>query len=310
MKLNLLPTYVGKERANKTAVILSILMVLASVLASLGMIFYSQQALAKNRAAVEAMRPRAQATVDTAAQADTIVQQAQGIMTNTQLAERMIAHNAKYPRFYTEFFRFIPPFYRLTSISAVGIDDKTSTVTMTGTLQTYQQYSDLVIAMLRNPKVSSVARAGFVSNDMFVPNISSGSQLGEPIRPGEQPIPDDSMQRLAFFEARGSVPPAQGVGGFGQDPNVPRTAMPNSSLVTVVVTVAEDLRTPNPRQTLGGGGGGAAAPGGFGGGPPVGFGGPPGGFGGPPPGAVGTGGPAGAAAGGPAGRRGGQFDDE
>jgi hypothetical protein len=164
----------------------------------------------------------------------------------------MIAHNTVYPNLYENLIRNNPPFFRWTSITATPINNEQATVTVTGTLTTYQQYADLMLALMRNPIVLSVSRQGYTSTDQFVPAIVPTDQSGKPRRPGETPIPDDPLERLAYFQAQGGSQQAgfTGEGNFGTGTESVRLAKPGDSLVTVSMVVKANLLVPNPRQTL------------------------------------------------------------
>lgn len=323
MKLNLLPTYVTKGKATRTAVIVSILLFLICVGLAIGMSVTAQARLTADKGVEEQMRPRAQAVVDTYDYANQVVNDPKvtQVMRNTALAQAMIAHNAKYPNFYNRFLRYIPPFFRLTSIQATAVsggDSPSSTVTMTGILKSYQQYADLMLALLRYPDAVSVGRAGYLSTDPFVPPLTADNQSGRAFKPGEPQLPTDPLERLRVLSSQSFSPPGYtGQGGFGSGTTGPRGVSPGYSQITVTMTVKNNLQVPDIVGTMSqSGGGSAAAPaaGGFagfsgpGGGPggPPGFGGPPGmggppGFGGPPgmppgampPGMGGAGAPAG-----------------
>ncbi|HEY0868710.1 MAG TPA: hypothetical protein VGE01_15100, partial [Fimbriimonas sp.] len=204
MKLNLLPTYVTKGKATRTAVIVSIIVFLASVAAAIGMSWAASELLAQNKNAEAKMREKAQATVDTYAYAASITQDptVTQVLRNTALAQAMIAHNAKYPNFYNKFTRYIPPFFRLTSIQAVPNDAETATVTMNGALRSYQQYADLMLLLMRYPGAVSVGRSGFQSTDPVVPPVSPSNPTGRPMKPGETPLPQDPLERLQFLQSQ------------------------------------------------------------------------------------------------------------
>ena len=296
MKLNLLPAYVGKEKATKVAWVLMALISVASIAVAVLLNVYSAGELAKARERNEDLRPRAQAVVDEAAKADALLagQDAQQIVKNILLADAMKAHNTVYADLYDEVRRYVPGFFRVISMSAQPLDAQNAAITLTGTVRTHQEYADLMLALLRFPEAASVSRSGYQITSPFVPSLTEFDQTGRPIRPGETQIPDDPMQRLEYFLARGSVTGFTGAGGFGTGPG-PRGAMPDASVVNVVLTVPRALQTPDPTATLSGAG---AAGGGFGG-----FGGPGGamgGFGAPGMGIPGRGLP-GAPPGGPAG---------
>jgi hypothetical protein len=300
MKLNLLPTYVSKGKATKTAAVISVLLVFASVACSVMMSVAVNQRLQVDKQVMEDMRLKADNTVKTYDHAKELVDDPKvaQLIRNTGLANAMISHNDVYPNFYNRFLRYIPSFFRLTSIQATPNDKDSSTVTMTGVLKTYQQYADLMLALLRYPNAVSVGRQGFQSRDKVVQPLSASNPTGTALRPGEAPVPQDPLQQLQYFQGQNFAPRGYtGVGNFGAEGIGTRSAMTDYSLITVTMTVKDNLQVPDIAGTLSQSGGGAAsaqtvsAPGGppFGG--PGGMPGMPGGggppMGGPPAGAVG-----------------------
>jgi hypothetical protein len=287
MKLNLLPATVNKGAKARNAVIGSVILVLAGIGASAFMITSSAAELAAVKQQVAETRPRAEKALQTAQQAETIIVQANGVVLNAKLAQAMIKHNDKYPALYNELLDKIPSFFRVTSLRATPIDATSSQITMEGTLETYQQYADLMLALLRFPGTTAVGRNQYVTTEQVVPAITEIDQTARPRRLNEAPIPDDPLERLTYFQAQASTPTYQGVGNYGSPTDDTRFALPDSSLITVTMVVTRDLRVPDVRATLSQSGGAAPATttaGGFPGG---------GGF----PGAPGTGAPMGAPAG-------------
>jgi hypothetical protein len=300
MKLNLVPTYVSKERQGRTAILGSAAIAIVGIVVAVLLSTSSRKALQSAIQANSDSKGPAATAADTAAQADTILNDPKSVqlIRNASLAEAMNKHSDVFPDFYTnDILPYVPPFYRLTSISAQAIDGSTCSVTMTGTLKTFAEYGDLVLALMRIKGASSVSRQGFSMNQYIVPNLTPNDQTGTPHRINEGPVPDDPVDRLAYYESLGTPPPGYlNEGNYGSGEIVARGAAPEESLVTVVVTVAKNLQTPEPRETLQSGGGGAAPALGGLGGPGLGGPGMPTGFGGPgAPGGVS--GPAGAPAG-------------
>lgn len=286
MKLNLLPTYVSKGNQAKTATVVSVLLALLGVLGAVGLIFISKGQLRDARADAESKLEQAARAVATSKQADVVVNDAQMIIRNINLADAMLKHSDVYPDLYRDLKPYIPGFFRVTQMSAAANGPEMATVTLTGTLKTYQQYADLMIALYRIPGAVTVSRGGYNNVDPYIPNLTETDRYGRPIRPGQGNIPEDPYQRLAYFQAQGGVTGFTGEGGFGTgDTTQPRGAMPGYSLVTVSIVLPRNLQAPDPRATLQAQGGAAAgaAPGGVApmGGRP---GGPPmmGGPGGPP----------------------------
>jgi hypothetical protein len=322
MKLNLVPTYVSKERQGRTAIFGAVMLAVLGIVGAVMLTSSSKAALDVAHNENTNSIPPAQAAVDTSNQADTIIASAAQIIKDTNLAQAMIDHNDVFPDFYTnQIIPYIPPFFRINTLSAQPIDGETSVVTMVGTLKSFHQYADLALALMRIPGAVSVGRNGFTGEQFMVPALTPQDQVGKVRKPNDPPIPDDPTERLAYLEAQTPAPTGYlGVGNFGSGTEDPRGATPDESLITIQLTVRKNLQTPDPRATLRTSGAGpAAGPGaagltGFGGpgGPPGGPGGPPG-MTGPPPSAPAAAPPE--AAGAPTGRAGrgkgaGAGDDE
>lgn len=96
----------------------------------------------------------------TAAQADEIISSAKIVLTNTALVKRIEEANVAYPDLYDELKEYIPAFFRVRSMTASSSGEN-ATVVINGYLKTFQQYSDMMIALLRFPGAVSVGRSGF-----------------------------------------------------------------------------------------------------------------------------------------------------
>jgi hypothetical protein len=269
MKLNLLPATVNKGAAARTAWIGAVVLILAGAGVCAFMIVTSGQQLRDIKQQVADARPKAQEALDTSAMAETVVNRAAPYVRNRKLAQAMIAHNAKYPKLFNDVRSWIPSFFRVTQMSAQPNDASTATVTLVGTLDNYQQYADLMLVFLRNEEVAQVGRANYVPDEQIVPPLTPVDQVGRPRLPNEAPVPDDPLERLAYFQAQGSTLNYTGYSNFGTGTQDARLALPDSSLITVTLVVNRDLTVPDVRGTLSGAGG--AAP--VGGGAPVGLGG-------------------------------------
>lgn len=270
MKLNLLPTYVSKEGQARTAWVISGLLAAGSVAAAVFMIVYSQGQLKDAKAKADSFRQPAADALATAKKADEIIAKATGVDRNLKLAQAMTDHNAVYPNLYQEVMRYIPPFFRVISMSAAPGGAESCTVTLVGQIKSYQQYADVVLALLRMPDAVNVTRAGYTLTDMYVPGLNEQDQLGQPIKPGESSLPSDPIERMNEILARASAAPTgfQNVGGFGTD-EPQKGAMPGWSTITMNLVLTRNIQTPNPSATLvagpgGGGGGGNTQPAGFG----------------------------------------------
>lgn len=287
MKLNLLPTTEKKSRQGKTAIVVAGLIVLASIGAAAALTFIPAGKLLAAKEGISDLERKVADTDATAKQADVIIATAADVIRNAQLAQAMIDHNDVYPKLYDDIKRYIPPYYRLQTISAVPVGEGASRVTLTGTLTGYQKYADLMLALMRFRDARTIQRAGYNLNDPVVPALDITDQRGQMRKPGEAPVPEDGLQRLAYFQAQAAAAPTGylATGNYGGGSTAVRGPLPNASLVTITMDVARDLRVPLAADTLRSAGGGAAPGGPAGpGGPPVGFGGASGprGPGGPP----------------------------
>ncbi|MCX7800867.1 MAG: hypothetical protein N2109_11055 [Fimbriimonadales bacterium] len=297
MKLNLLPPYVSKGKQSKVAIVLMLLILLASIAASLGMMFVSKQAYEREKARADALEKPANDVVALSKLADTITASAQTVVLNVELAKAMQEHCSAYPDFYDSVRRYIPAFFRVTSMSASPMDAETVTLTLSGVIKSQEEYANLMLALNRIPDVRSVSRSGFQLVETYVPNLTQTDQTGRPIRQGEQPLPDDPLDRLQALIARGSTASGGylGVGNFGSGEPGLRGAMPDWSQITVTVVMPGKLQAPDVRATLANAARASSSTGTTGS-MPTGMGGfgPPGGMGSfGPPGGLGMGGPAG-----------------
>lgn len=269
MKLNLLPTYVSKEKAGRNALLLSIVLFLVCVGGAFVMITKSEADFKASQEGLADLRQKATKAKETGDYADTVMQQSTMLLRNTQLAESMLAQSKKYPNLYDSVIRYIPSFYRINTMTATPLGPGQSRIDITGTIDSYQRYADLMLALLRmrgpnGGQVLGITREGFVNNDMYVPALTPEDQSGRPRRPGESPIPDDPLARMQYMRGKATSQGFTGEGNFGTGTTASRGAMPGSSLVTVHITIAEDLQTPDPRATLkangSGGGSGQGGP--------------------------------------------------
>lgn len=251
MKLNLLPTHVSKESATKVAWLATGVMSLAAVAAGIFAVGYSSNEKSKAMARDAEAKPAYDTAVKTSARADEIMASSVVIDRNVKLADAMIKHNSKYPELFREVLSYVPSFFRVNSIAAVPTSADSCTVTMQGVLQNYQQYADLMLAMLRIKGATNVTRAGFTDLRPVVPPLREQDQIGTPVKPGEGPLPSDPRARLDELVQRASQPPTGflNANGFGL-PADQKGAMPEWSLTTITVTLNRDITTPNPRATL------------------------------------------------------------
>jgi len=261
MKLNLLPQTVSKGKQAQSAVIFSVLIALGGLFLGGFLSVSSQHSLDTARTEQQASVGPADEAYRKSTDADTILagEKSVALIRDATLAKAMIKHNDVYPDLYEELKPYIPAFYRINSLYASSGGD-TSTITMVGTLDTYQQYADVMLAFSRYPGLISIGRSGYIDRREIVPSINTVDEEGRPRRLDQAPIPDDKLARLAYFQSNVQSTSYTGEGNFGAGSDSTRGAMPEASLVTVTLTVKKDLRVPEPRQTLSSGGGGGAAP--------------------------------------------------
>jgi len=259
MKLNLLPQTVSTANKSRNAWIGSILIAIVGIAAGVGLTVISSQKLADAKAREAELRPQAASVVALAAQADEVIAKGSDIIRNSTLANDMIRNNVKYPDLYDKVLTRIPTFFRVTTLSAQATGDQTAVVTIDGVLDTYQQYSDLALSLLRIPGVTSVQRSGIVDRNLVIPGINEVDQYGRPrTSNASEAIPDNEIDRLAYYERQGAIREVNGIGGFGDTTTALRAAGPNSSLVRMVINISANLQVPDVRGTLQGSAGGAA----------------------------------------------------
>ena len=161
MKLNLLPKTAARSAQSRTAVFAMAGLVVATLAGTLLYASQVSKTLAGYQEEVAAKEILAKEVVDTAASADTILAQSKIVLTNTALVNAVDVSNGKYPRLYNTLKGYIPAFMRVRSISAASAGPEQSVVTIQGYLRTFQQYSDVMISLLRFPGCSAVGRSGF-----------------------------------------------------------------------------------------------------------------------------------------------------
>jgi hypothetical protein len=249
MKLNLLPTHVSKEKQNRVAIVLSVLLAGLGIAAAVYMVIVPAARLKQVDEMVATETASHQNLQQRSAQADTIIQRATILLRNISLADSMLKHSAAYPALYNDIKPYIPSFFRVHTMSAAPSGDMT-VVTMTGVIKTYQQYADLMLALLKNPEAVSVTRSGYQHVDPRVPALTPEDQRGRAVRSGEGPIPDDPLDRLDYFIGQGRVTGFTGTGGFGTTDTGARHAMPDWSEITITYVVRRNVQTPDPRATL------------------------------------------------------------
>ena len=264
MKLNLVPATVKKGAAMRTMVVVSVLGVLLSALATVGMAVVSQQQLDDAKRQAEEARPNADRAVAVAKQVQAVLENSRGVATNLDLASQMTAHNTRYTSFYTKVMPYVPAFMRVTSMRVEPISETSCRLHLTGVIQTAQQYADLSLALMRIPGAKAISRAGFVASNPTVPALNETDQIGRLIPANGVPLPEDPVDRMRAIVARATAETTgfENVGNFGSDLESARGAMNRWSAIGVSVlleaTPGQELPpgwdfnflVPNPTQTL------------------------------------------------------------
>ncbi|MBL1149754.1 MAG: hypothetical protein HND42_06050, partial [Armatimonadetes bacterium] len=161
MKLNLLPKTVRKDVQSKSVFTIMLIAVLGSLVLAF---MYNRKLVGdlesfKSEAAL--LQPEADKVVRASQRADQIIADAKIVLTNTQLVADMDAATDRYPELYDLVKQYIPSFFRVRSISATSSGASGCTISINGYLKTFQQYSDVMIALLRIPGAVAVGRSGF-----------------------------------------------------------------------------------------------------------------------------------------------------
>ncbi|HWP30956.1 MAG TPA: hypothetical protein VNK96_04405 [Fimbriimonadales bacterium] len=194
MKLNLLPKTVAKGVAAKFAFTAMLILVIAN----LAVAFVLNQAYRSRLQSLQdwaaSVQPSADRVVQASKEADEIIAGARIVLTNTELVKAINEANQKYPDLYDELRQYIPAFFRVRTITAASTGANVSTVTIVGYLQTFQQYADVVISLLRHPDVIAVGRSGFNP----VPPGDEGPFGYNPDAPERGPIPGYSVVTLTL----------------------------------------------------------------------------------------------------------------
>lgn len=268
MKLNLLPSYVSKGAAAKTWLFVMSLLTLLSIAGAVFMMVFSKGALAKAIEDAKALEPEHQKVVNLAKMADGVAANpVAGMVTrNVALSEAMSAHPRKYTAFYRSVTPYIPGFFRINDMSVVPVNENSCRLTLVGTLESYRQYGDLMLGLLRIPGAKNVARSGYVLNDPFLPHVTEQNQFPQYRKLSSSDLPTDVTERLDALIAKASAEPTgfMNVGNFGAEPDQTRGAMPNWNQVTVTVFLEQSpagAALPGPTPGVAPGAGPGAGPG-------------------------------------------------
>jgi hypothetical protein len=253
MKLNLIPTSAVRQGGSKVAYVIMLIMIVVSCFLALRMKNTVASKLSQAKADVAANQGDSDKVNAVSSEADHIMSEESGPLLNTKLVQDMKAHCSVYPDFYTELFRSIPSYFRITAVAVTPNDGNTATLTMTGTVGSLHEYTDLILALMRIKGAQQVTRSGYQLTYSYVQPLEADTQHTWKTMPGEASLTDDPIQRLDTKIAASHSTDFVGIGTFGT-PGLPRTrgAMPTETLLTVGVVLTRNLMTPNPRATLAG----------------------------------------------------------
>jgi len=160
MRLNLLPRATRKRTAGMPVFFLMLLLVLLNFAAAWVLKTNTSNELAALKEEQTLKEQEADKVRRTAAQADEIISSAKIVLTNTALVGQIESANIAYPDLYDELMDYVPSFFRVRSLTASSSGEN-ATVVIQGYMRTFQQYSDMMIALLRFPGAVSVGRSGF-----------------------------------------------------------------------------------------------------------------------------------------------------
>ena len=264
MRLNLLPASVSKAGQTRTAIIGSTLLLLGFIGATAFLMSSSASALQTAKTEAEDAKPAAEAALREANKADEIAAQGVGLQRNVDLADALQTHNLKYTRFYRQILPYIPGYFRLTSMSVRPVNENTCNLNLTGVIQSYQQYADLTLALLRIPGAVTVGRSAFTVHDLKVPSLIETDQIGLPHDvTAERKPPLNNLgpdQQLAYLmaEAQKGSTGFENIGNFGSKDVNQRSSMNKWNEIAISIVMNESGTAPAGED--GGQGGAPPAP--------------------------------------------------
>ncbi len=198
MKLNLLPKTVSKSVASKMAFVAMLILVVLSLVGAFALNRSYNSDLQVLQEEATAKRAIADKVVQASKEADVIMAEARIVLTNMALVEAIKDATNAYPDLYDELREYVPSWFRVRTINASSTDGNNSTVEIDGYLRTFQQYSDVMIALLRHPDVVMIGRSGFGP----VPSGDEGPFGYNPEISDRGPIPGYSAIRITLLMQR------------------------------------------------------------------------------------------------------------
>ena len=265
MKLNLLPTYVGKGKQLTVAIVFGVMLMAACAGLTSVMISDAHQDLAEAKTKATQYDKSIDDAIAYSGKAEEIITPLTTVVRNINLGNAMLDHSHVYPDFYNKMRPYIPDFFRITNEQATPTDNQTVTFRVTGELKSQEQYRDLMLALLRIPGAKTVTRSGFTPKFAILPGVTEQDQSPVAPKPGEAALPKDQLERMNALIASGAEKAFTPAKGYGGDPGE-RGPTPEEQEITATILLQDpqyNLLTPDPSATLGvgsttaaGGGGG------------------------------------------------------
>jgi hypothetical protein len=126
-------------------------------------------------------------------------------------------------------------------------------------LDSYQQYGDLLLAMMRWKDAKNISRTGYTVDLPTVPAATPENPVGKPETRAQASAPKSQLDRLAYYESQNYNPAGYiGLNNYGSPGTDVRGATPNESVVTIVMTVNRNLQCPDIVASLNSGPSGPA----------------------------------------------------
>ena len=257
MKLNLLPHYQDPNLQEKKAIRRGGISVLCALGLSLFMIFWSGLGLEEARAEVAALEPQAELAYRTALRADEMMKSASFLTTDLKLAEAIHRQNQNAITLFQKVMEYLPSFFRLTSLNAAPKGEQDVVVVLEGVIHSYQEYADLMLALLRMPDVSKVQRSKPDIKESPVPPLVPEDQIGISVPAGSPRIPSEPLKRMDVMIAEAAkpqpVPPEIKLPTLAgaQEYHQYVKLLPGDSVVKIEMLVKNHkFQVPNPRLTL------------------------------------------------------------
>ena len=256
MKLNLLPHEESSDVLVRKAIFRGSLGMVGAGLLAAFLIVFSRSGAEDARGEVESLRPQAELAYRTASRADEIMKEAVFLTTDLGFAEAVHRQNLKAIDLFQEVMNYLPGFFRLTSLTAAAKGDQDTLVVLEGVVHSYQEYADLMLALLRMTNVLNVQRSKPEIKESPVPSLDKEDQIGIRVPSGSPRLPSDPFKRMEAMIARASKPKE-----LEPEPKLPSAAaaqeyhqyvklVPGDSVVKVEMLVHQPFQVPNPRLTL------------------------------------------------------------